>query len=208
MVKRKVMIGAVAAALTLGGTAALASGAGTTGSSGASSSPAAVNASASAASKTMISKAQAKQIALKAQKGKVDDIELKTRNGKAYYEVDIDRQSGDVDVWVDAYTGSILKVVSDDDSEDSDDRGSDKSTSGTASSKVKVTAAQAGAIAVKHVGGGKVTDSDLDREDGRYVYEIEIRTANGEADVTVDANTGRVLESHVDNDNDDDDDDN
>lgn len=200
MVKRKMMIGAVAAALTLGGTAALASGAGT----GAASTQ--TGAAAGSTSKAMISKTQAKEIALKAQKGTVDDIELETRGGKTYYEVDIDRTSGDVDVWVDAYSGSVLKVVEDDDLNDNDDdRTSGASNTGAAAADVKYTAEQAASTAVKHVGGGKVTDNDLDEEDGRYVYEIDIRTATGEADVTVDAQTGKVLSSDIDSDDDDND---
>ncbi|CAM3529917.1 MULTISPECIES: PepSY domain-containing protein [Saccharibacillus] len=219
MVKRKVMIGAVAAALTLGGTAAFANGAGTTGSAAGSTQAETVNTAST--SKKMISKTQAKAIALKAQKGKVDDIELKKRGGKAYYEVDIDRQRGDVDVWVDAYTGAVLKVVKDDDLTDNnsdDDRDDDRdddddddrvgSAAGqNAAAAVKYTAAQASAIAVKHVGSGTVTDNDLDRDDGRYVYEIDIRTATGSADVKIDANTGKVLWSDIDNDDDDHDDD-
>ncbi len=185
MTKRKLMIGAVAAALTLGGTAALA---GTTSGT-----------TAPSASKAVISQSQAEQIALKAQKGTVDEVELKTRNGKTYYEVDIDRPAGDVDVWVDAYTGSLLKVEPD------DDRGSDSSNAGQTSSAVKITSAQAASIAIKHAGGGKVTDNDLDKEDGVYVYEVEVKTANGDTDVKIDANTGKVLASDTDYDDDDDD---
>ncbi|WP_179218698.1 PepSY domain-containing protein [Saccharibacillus sp. O23] len=196
MTKRKLMIGAVAAALTLGGTAALAGAAGTTGTTN--------GTTAQSVSKAMISQSQAEQIALKAQKGTVDEVELKTRNGKTYYEVDIDRPAGesDVDVWVDAYTGSLLKVEPD---EDRDDRGGNASNSGQTSSAVKITSAQAASIAIEHAGGGKVTDNDLDKEDGVYVYEIEVKTANGETDVKIDANTGKVLKSETDYDDDDDD---
>lgn len=208
MVKRKIMIGAVAAALTLGGTAAFASGTGTIGTAG---SGQAATLNTAAGSNTMISKTQAKAIALKAQKGTVDDIELKKSGGKTYYKVDIDRKWGDADVWVNAYTGSILKVVNDDDSDDrDDDRDDDRKSSsntGQQAASVKYTAVQAASIAVKHVGGGTVTDNDLERENGRYVYEIDIRTASGEADVKVDADTGKVLSSDIDHDDDDNDDD-
>ncbi|OWA33280.1 hypothetical protein B9G55_21605 [Saccharibacillus sp. O16] len=193
MTKRNIMIGAVAAALTLGGTAALAGAAGTSGSTAVPS-----------ASQTMITQKEAQNLALKAQKGTVDDIELKTRNGKTYYEVDIDRQEGDVDVWIDAYTGSVLKVEPDD---DQDDRTSGSANSGQVASSVKITAAQADAIAIKHAGGGKVSDNDLDEEDGSYIYEIEVKTSNGEVEVKIDANTGKVLESETDNEDDGQDDD-
>ncbi|GGO05498.1 PepSY domain-containing protein [Saccharibacillus kuerlensis] len=211
MVKRKLMIGAVAAALTLGGTAALANGTGTSGSvsnqANLSAGTAGVQTQ-NVSKAAMISPEQAKEAALKAQKGIVDDIELKTKNGKSYYKVEIDRTQGsDVDVWVDAYTASILKVVNDDNDDDGDQARSGKQKS-TVSSAVKITSAQAGEIAVDQAGGGKVTDIDLDKDNGRYIYEIEVKTAKGEADVEVDAATGKVLSYEEDFDDNGDNDDN
>ncbi len=188
MTKRNMMIGAVAAALTLGGTAAFAGAAGTSG--GAAGSP--------SASKTVIAQSEAQKIALKAQKGTVDEIELKTKNGKTYYEVDIDRPEGDVDVWIDAYTGSVLKVEQDDDR--SDDRSGTAANAGQKAPTVKISASEAASIAIKEAGGGKVHDNDLDEEDGIYVYEIEVKTSKGEVDIKIDANTGKVLKSEVDDD--------
>ncbi|MCQ4088225.1 PepSY domain-containing protein [Saccharibacillus sp. JS10] len=194
MVKRKVMIGAVAAALTLGGTAALASGTGT-----GNVAPSAVKSSNSSTA-SIISPERAKEIALKAQAGTVDDVDLETKNGKTYYEVDIDRTNGtDVDVWIDANTGSVLKVVQDDDKKSSSK--SDKKKSAAAAS-VKVTSAQAEEIALKQSGGGTVTDIDLEKEHGRFIYEIEVQTTQGEAKIEIDANTGKVLSYDVDFDDD------
>ncbi|GEM_PF-1226871 len=64
-----------------------------------------------------IGKAKAKQIALKEVPGTVIDIELEHNRDGVYYEVDIDRENSyqEADVYVDAYTGKVLRVVNDDD---------------------------------------------------------------------------------------------
>ncbi|WP_434054923.1 MAG: PepSY domain-containing protein [Roseibium sp.] len=55
---------------------------------------------------------------------------------------------------------------------------------------------------------GTVQEAELDKEDGKQVYEIEILTADGqEMEVEIDAETGAVLEIEADGDDHDDDDD-
>jgi uncharacterized membrane protein YkoI len=55
---------------------------------------------------------------------------------------------------------------------------------------------------------GDVQETELEREDGMQVYEIEILTADGvEMEVEIDAQTGAVLEIEVEDDLDDDSDD-
>ncbi|GGH71918.1 hypothetical protein GCM10008014_57780 [Paenibacillus silvae] len=214
MNKHKLWIGSLSAAVLLGGSAVAASGningqpapkvQSVTTQSAASTTPS-VTSNQSSTGK-LLTIAQAKEIALKAVEGKVDDVDLERRNGQTFYEVEIDRKgSPDVNVRLDAYTGKILAIVNDDDDDnDNENRGAAGSSSSTAvSNQVKLTAAQASDIALKQVSGGKVTKVELDREHGRYMYEIELRTAQGEADVDIDANTGKVLS--VDQDFDDED---
>ena len=46
---------------------------------------------------------------------------------------------------------------------------------------------------------GTVKETELDREDGKLIYEIEILTADGlEMEVEIDAETGAVLEVEAD----------
>lgn len=60
--------------------------------------------------------------------------------------------------------------------------------------------AQAIEIALNAV-PGEVQESELEREDGATVYEIEILTAEGvEMEVEIDADTGDVLEVEVEHD--------
>ncbi|MGQ8873288.1 PepSY domain-containing protein [Paenibacillus sp. TSA_86.1] len=216
MNKHKLWIGSLSAAVLLGGSAVAASGningqaapqiqSGTT-----QSAPASVTQSTSANQNNtgkLLTAAQAKSIALKAVEGKVDDVDLERRNGQTFYEVEIDRKGNpDVTVRLDAYTGKVLAVINDDDHDDDDDyrnNGTANSSSASASNQVKLTVAQASNIALKQVTGGKVTKVELDRDNGRYVYEIELRTAQGEADVDIDANTGKVLSFDQDFDDED-----
>jgi uncharacterized membrane protein YkoI len=48
-------------------------------------------------------------------------------------------------------------------------------------------------IAKKNI-TGEVVEIELDEDDGRYEYEMELKTSNGEADITIDANSGKVVE--------------
>ena len=67
-------------------------------------------------------------------------------------------------------------------------------------SLARITPEQASAAALAQV-PGTVTKVELENEDGNVVYGVEIKTANGESDVKVDAGDGRVL--HVERDGED-----
>lgn len=61
---------------------------------------------------------------------------------------------------------------------------------------------------------GTIEEIELENEDGKAVFEVEIKTETGEVEVMIDAATGEVLameqddDSNDDDDNDEDDDDN
>ena len=67
-------------------------------------------------------------------------------------------------------------------------------------SLARITPEQAQAAALAQV-PGTVKKVELENEDGNVVYGVEIKTANGESDVKVDAGDGRVL--HVEKDGED-----
>jgi len=75
--------------------------------------------------------------------------------------------------------------------------------------KAKITPEQARKIAIDKV-AGTIIEEELEREDGKLVYSIEIRDANQKVfDVEVDAKTGAIVnvEEEIEDDEDDEDDD-
>ena len=56
----------------------------------------------------------------------------------------------------------------------------------------KITEEQATKIALERI-PGKVTDVKIERKRGKNVYVVEIQTAQGEKDVFVDIETGRIV---------------
>ena len=142
----------------------------------------------------LISPEKAIEIALTEQDGYVESVELEREHGYVYYEVDI--ENPDLDVYVDATTGEVLRVDWDDkdDRYDSDDR-YDNNNKQKLENIISVEEAKN--IAVSEI-GGEVMEVELDEDDGRYEYELEIRTDRGEADITIDAESGEIVEIDID----------
>ncbi|MGG3504266.1 PepSY domain-containing protein [Paenibacillus lautus] len=151
-----------------------------------------------AAKQQLIGMEKAEQLALAAANGKVESMDIDRKKGKLVYDVEIQQNNRDVDVWIDAYTGKSLgvRVDRDDDDDDRDNLPGNL-----------IGAGKASAIAVKHVKGGTAVEVDLDQDDGRWVYDVEVKTANGSSDVEVHAVSGKVIkaeyEKYDDHDNDD-----
>ncbi|MNB85906.1 Peptidase propeptide and YPEB domain protein [compost metagenome] len=155
-------------------------------------------------SKTLIGIAKAEAIALKSAPGQVESIDLEKKLSGTYYEVDIRQTNKEVDVRVDAYTGKVLSVRQDTDNDDDyDDDNYLSDAAASASGTQLITAAKASEAALAAV-KGKVTDVDLDRDNGTAVYEVEIRNGRISTEVGVDAYTGKVLYKDVDSDDDND----
>lgn len=66
-------------------------------------------------------------------------------------------------------------------------------------SLAKVTLAEAEQIALSAVPGGRLQESDLEREDGFLVYDIEVMGPDGlEREFLIDAGNGKVLLQELD----------
>lgn len=191
---RKAGIGILTAAITLG-TAGTVVAATTNNTSGTTS------------SSNVIGIERAEAIALqRVPGGTVESIELERDYGKLYYEVDVNRtNSSDVDVHIDALSGSVVRSVADDNDDDDAYIRNDSSSSAN-NSNLKIKNVEQAIAVAKTAVNGTVTDVERDREDGRIQYEIEFKFTGGEATVEVDAATGKVIT--VDKDYDDHDDDN
>jgi uncharacterized membrane protein YkoI len=181
--KKKMVIGTLSAALVFGGAFAV----------GASNNDDAGKVDAKANNtKTFLSIDEVKKIALQEVNGAVEDIELENESNKAVYEVDIEKDDIDYDLYIDAYSGEIYSVDRDDHHDD-DDFDDDNLSNSNQNSKNIISQADATAIAEKAV-NGKVFEIEKDEDDGLIKYEVELKTDRGEAEVEIDASTGKVLD--------------
>jgi uncharacterized membrane protein YkoI len=93
---------------------------------------------------------------------------------------------------------TIYKIQSDDDS---------RNSTASQSTSTSLSIDEAAKIAVNKV-NGTVTEVEKEMENGRLEYKFEIQTNQGEADVRVDAETGKITRVQFDDDQRDDRDDN
>lgn len=146
---------------------------------------------------TAISREQAEDIALKLLGGRVLDTDFESDDGSAYYDIEVERESGSrVEVEIDALTGKVLEVeaYNADDTDDFDP------------GEGFVTLQDALAAAKAEV-PGQLIHWEFEQDDGGYDYDIVLRTAAGALmEVEVDAVTGLVddVEPADDDDYDDD----
>ena len=177
--KKKMVIGTLSAALVFGGAFAVGASNNDDGSK--------VDAKANN-TKTFLSIDEVKKIALQEVNGVVEEIELEKESNKAVYEVDIEKDDIDYDLYIDAYSGEIYSVDRDDHNDDDDIDDNNLSNN-----KNTISQADATAIAEKAV-NGKVVEIEKDEDDGLIKYEVELKTDRGEAEVEIDASTGKVLD--------------
>jgi uncharacterized membrane protein YkoI len=179
--KRKVLIGTLGAALVFGGAFAV----GATNNDNVST----VDTNKTKNEKTFLSTDEVEKIALQEVAGVVEEIELEKKSGKVIYEVDIEKDDVDYDLYIDAYSGEIYTIDRD---VDDDDDNLNPSNSGQYNKNI-ISQADAIAIAERAV-NGKVVEIEKDADDGFIKYEVELQTDRGEAEVEIDADDGKVLE--------------
>lgn len=137
--------------------------------------------------------------------GTITEMELEKELNKIVYEVEVESNGKEIDLKLDGNTGEVLKtkekeIINNENDDDTDDRDDDKNID---PSKAEIDANKAGEIALKEF-AGTITDLELDEDDGRLVYEIEVRDGKEEADFDIDATTGEILELDIDTEDDDD----
>ena len=109
---------------------------------------------------------------------------------RAVYDIEFYSAEKEYDYEIDALTGEILKREQE-----------PRQTSGASGQsligveKVKKLAAEHAGLTVSQV---KFTECELDRDDGRVVYELEFRCGGEEYEYTVDACSGAILEAERD----------
>ena len=145
---------------------------------------------------SLIGKDKAKEIALAKAPGAVlVEIELDEDDGVWKYEGELRKGYQEYEFEIDAKTGSVLKWK-----EDTDD---DVPASSTAASNSAVIGQEkAKQIALAKVPGATLVNIELDTDDGKKVYEGELRKGNIEYEFEIDAATGSILKWKEDRDDD------
>ncbi|GEN88226.1 PepSY domain-containing protein [Oceanobacillus sojae] len=148
-----------------------------------------------------------------AYQGTVKEIELDKEGNKLYYEAEVIVDKQEYDVVMDAESGEVVYEEIDDNYRNNDDRDDDdrnweagqQETNGENNNKDNKSnlIAQEKAIEIaKQEFDGEVVQIELDFDDGRYVYELELVNGQQEADIDVHGETGDILSLEIDYEND------
>lgn len=131
----------------------------------------------------LISLQEAKQVATQKVKGGiVTEIELDKDDDRYHFDIDLKDEKYEYDLEVDAYSGEIIKF----------EKEMEKNRKQAVSDKL-LTKEEAIALA-KNKAAGTVKEIELDEDDGRKVYDIEMRDGEFKYEIELDAVTGKVLE--------------
>lgn len=136
---------------------------------------------------TVIDISSAIDIAQEEFPGVVVEVDLTKDDGRLIYEIEIFNGKEEAEVEIDALTGKI--VVLDIDYEDYDYLHSKLNDVMDVKTAIDIAQKQF---------SGTVVEIDLDEDDNRLIYEIEIERGNQEAEIKIDALTGKVLEVDID----------
>ncbi|WP_277674473.1 PepSY domain-containing protein [Piscibacillus halophilus] len=214
--RRKIIVGALASSIAVGGTVGAVSYSDSLSSKtsdkemdvkGDMESQVAVN------TNKLIGVEELEDIVLSKVNGTIEEVELETKGeGKAFFEVEVIKDQKEYELIIDAYTGKIVNVeekFDDDQTEkysdrDEDDQDDDhrvdvdlQAESQTETSSKDVIGKEKAIKLALEVAQGKISEIDLDEDDGHYVYEIEV-IGEQETEITIDAYTGKILEVEMD----------
>lgn len=152
-----------------------------------------------------ISAGEAKKIALKQYEGEIVGFEYDGNDRTPHYEIDIVKDNEKIEVEVNAGTGkavvterekiSTVKAENTVTTDDTVKATDSANNSAVITEKRAIEIAQAKAK-------GTVTDIELDEDDNRLIYEIEIRNGKMEYDFEIDAKTGDIIKYEEDLDDD------
>lgn len=132
-------------------------------------------------------------------------VKLDRDDGMLHYDVEFRSGGIEYDYEIKAADGAVLKAeqdVDDDWSPNSAAPSDSKTPPPAAAAPISRDAAQKAAYAHAGVKAAEVSEleCELDKEDGRQVYEIEFHVGRIEYDYEIDALTGTILKSEIDRD--------
>lgn len=152
--------------------------------------------------------------------GEIISITSDKEFNKVVFDVEIENEGRAYNLKLDGNTGEILtlkektnskkltiaeKEKNEDEqnnSEQSDSEPHDNKNAGNKKNeKTAIDIKEAEEIALSQF-SGTITQLELDEDDGRLIYEVEIENGEDEAEVEIDAYTGEILVVSIDRDND------
>ncbi|WP_404447175.1 PepSY domain-containing protein [Sutcliffiella horikoshii] len=150
--------------------------------------------------KTSVTLKEATDIVLaKVENGVLTEAEKDRENGRLVYEMEVENEEYEFEFKVDAENGEIIKEKREERRERRGQKaatGENGNTENATTDEAVISIGEAKGIAKKEV-PGELEDIELERENGKLVYEVEINNhQNGDDDdvtVYVDAITGKVL---------------
>jgi len=114
------------------------------------------------------------------------EIELDSDDGQRYYEIEMHTDDQEVEIDIDAYTGKVIMI------EYERLEGSRKGNSEI------ISMDEAKQISLAKEPSAKIVGAKLDRDDGKYYYEIEMETSKYEIEIEIDALTGKIIDLDYD----------
>lgn len=142
--------------------------------------------------KTVIDSKKAIDITQETFSGIVTELELEKEDGRLIYDVELISGREKAEIEIDAYTGEVLVIEIK--TKNSNKYGNKLQSKGNKS----LLDAQRAIDIAQDAFDGRVTELELDREDGRLIYEIELKSEQQKAEVEIDAFTGETLKVEID----------
>ncbi|GAA0300176.1 putative membrane protein YkoI [Gracilibacillus halotolerans] len=139
--------------------------------------------------------------------GEVVELEFEKEGSKKVYEIEIKGTDRHYELEVDADTGEVLKIEeevfsgkkaskeqagSNQAVQTADDNGDSKNTTKKTDKDSIISVSEVEAIAHDFF-DGKIEELELDEDDGRLYYEVEMYSSTHEVELDIDAYTGELL---------------
>lgn len=139
--------------------------------------------------------------------GTITELELEKEDNRLIYEVEVKDSGVEYDLKIDADTGEILKLEKEIKQEKQvkkqevkkDQKQKVEVQKESSKNNAMIDVNEAIEIALAKF-PGTVEEAELDEDDGRYIYEIEIENGNKEAEFEIDAYSGKIIEMDIDED--------
>ena len=135
----------------------------------------------------MITAAEAKEIALDLYPGTIVSFEFDNDDRKPHYEIEITSETEKVDVEVDAVSSNAVITE-----REAIGQSKDNQNQEAAAKNAKISQDDAVKIAMAKF-NGELHEINIDEDDNRFVYDVELHSATEKAEFEIDLQTGEIV---------------